>query len=107
MKMLSFSTPQYAASTSVDFLHAVLTVDRHEVFGFDQAQHELLFLLATVSRGMDIVNLTVDDIDSCFRDDVDQAVDASCVARNWTRGEDNGITRLQLYLAVGSISDTR
>ena len=66
-----------------------------------------MLLLATVSRCMDIVNLTVDNFDTSFRNDVDQLVDASSVSRDWTRREDNSITWLELYLTVGSVGDTR
>ena len=66
-----------------------------------------MLLLATVSRGMDIVNLTVDNFDTSFRNDVDQLVDASSVSRDWARREDNRITWLELHLTVGSVGDTR
>ena len=66
-------------------------MDWHEIFRLNQAKHEFLLLLATVSRGVDIVNLTVDDFDTSFRNDVNQLVDASGVSRDWARREDNGI----------------
>ena len=66
-----------------------------------------MLLLATVSRCMDIVNLTVDNFDTSFRNDVNQFIDASGISRDWARREDNGITWLELHLTVGSVGDTR
>ena len=66
-----------------------------------------MLLLTTVSRGVDIVNLTVDDFDTSFRNDVNQLVDASSISRDWARREDNGIAGLKLHLTVSSVGDTR
>ena len=82
-------------------------MDRHEVFWFDQAEHEFLFLLPPVSRGMDVVDLPVNDIDTCFGNRIDQFIDTGCISRNWTRRENHSISWLELHLAVGSISNPR
>ena len=67
----------------MDFLHAVFTVNRHEEFWFDQTKHEFLLLLTTVSRGMNIVDFTVDNIDASFLNSINQAVNAGCIS--WDR----------------------
>ena len=44
IKILSFSTPVSTASPAWIFLHAVFTMDRHEVFWLNQAEHEFFAL---------------------------------------------------------------
>ena len=78
----------------MDFLHAVFAVDRHEVSWLDEAEHEFLLLLASVSRGVDVVNLAVDDFYASFNQDIDNLVDSSCISRDGAGGEDHCITRL-------------
>ncbi len=49
-------------------------MDWHEIFWLNQAEHEFLLLLATVSRGVDVVNLAVDNLYTSFGNDVNQLV---------------------------------
>ena len=78
----------------MDFLHAVLTVDRHKVFWLDEAKHEFLLLLASVSRGVDVVDFAVDDFHTSFNQDIDNLVDPSRISWDGAGGEDNRIARL-------------
>ena len=57
-------------------------MNRHEVFGLDQTEHEFLLLLTTVSRGVDIVDFAVDNFDASFWDNINQLVDASRISRD-------------------------
>ena len=69
----------------MDFLHTVFTMDWHEIFRLDQAKHEFLLLLATVSRGVDVVNLTVNNLYTGLGNDVNQFVNAGRITRDRTR----------------------
>ena len=91
----------------MDFLHAVFTVDWHEIFRLDQAEHKFLLLLATVSRGVDVVNLTMNNLYTSFRDNINQLVNAGRITRDRARGKDDCISRLQLHLTVGTIGNPR
>ena len=82
-------------------------MDRHEVFWFDQAEHEFLFLLPPVSRSMDVVDLPVNDIYTRFGNRIDQFIHTGCISRNRTRREDHGISWLELHLAVRSVGNPR
>ena len=62
--------------------HAVLAMNRHEIFWFHQCQHQFLLLLATMSGSVNVIYFTVNNSCPSFQKQVDDAVDAGCVARN-------------------------
>ena len=64
-------------------------------------------LVAPVSRSMDVVDLSVNDLYTRFRNRIDQFIHTGCISRNWTRREDHGISWLELHLAVRSVGNPR
>ena len=92
--------------TFVHLKHTVFTVHRHEVLWLDQWQHQLLLFLATVTRSVDVVHLTVDNVSASFFKLVNHAVNRLCVTRNWWTWEDNCVIRLDWNLLVRTIGDT-
>ncbi len=66
-----------------------------------------MLLLTTVPRGMDVVNLAVNHIDTGFNQDIDELVDTCGISRNRTGREDNRVAWLELHLTVGTVGDAR
>lgn len=58
--------PRHLGQLGVDLLHPVFTVNRCEELRLHQPQHELFIDLTTVSGGVDVVNITVDNCRTVF-----------------------------------------
>src|SRR5215510_9058875 len=86
---------------------AVFAVDRNEVPGTDQREHQLQLLLAAVPRHVDVLDSVMDDVGPAPGHVVDHARDRLLVARNGTRREHHGVVGPQLHVPVVVDRDPR
>ena len=84
----------------VSHLHAHLTVHRNEVLRFRKREHHLQLLLRGVARDVHLCDGVVDHICARLEKIVDGSADRLFVPWNWRCRDDDGVTVLNLNVAV-------
>ena len=84
-------------------LHPELAVDRDEVLGLGQAEHQLELFLAGVAGDVGALDRVVEDVRAGLEQVVDRPGDVLLVARDRAGADDDGVARLDLDEAVVAV----
>src|SRR5207237_10752972 len=81
----------------------VFAVDRHEVSGLDQTDHQFQFFLRGVPANVDAGNATEEHFGALTVEVVDRAIDEQFVSGDRGRGSDDGVARLDLDVRLVAV----
>ena len=93
---------QAGRGEGVLFQLLVFAVDRQEILGSGQGQHQLLLFLAGVARDVDVVHALIDHLGAQQQQAVDDLGDALFVAGDGVGRDDDEIPRAHPHLAVAA-----